>query len=87
MQLDIKVGDKVRSYDFPDSPRRELSYVIGTVTAISPSCYTIAVSEGYWNGKFDRPYKAGERIATPPINGRPLMFGVSRTHTDGVERI
>jgi len=70
----IKVGDRVRSYDFQRDPE---CYVEGIVEGFheAPDCkrYKIRVVRKVWAGEeVEEPY-AG--CVYPPLNGTPRMFG------------
>lgn len=94
---ELKVGDKVRSYDswhWRDIPADERSCIIGTIEAIlsgdeNPTeqgcgCYKISVEA--WRQGY------GEELAAehlpdyvyPPVNGTKTLFG---DITDGVQKI
>lgn len=68
----IAVGDRVRSFDFPDNP---LCYFVGTVTNIRKDTeqYDIAVDYQYWMGEKE----ASNYCASvhPPLNGTKGLFG------------
>lgn len=76
----IKVGDRVRSYDFPDDPREDARgcYYEGRVVAIGrfafdgEACdrYKIAVMKRYWLGK--PQLLSVDRYVFPPANGTPI---------------
>lgn len=80
----IKVGDTVRSYDFPDSPHAEsrLCYVEGVVREIKmfEGCkrYAITVQRDVFQG-IEQPQSApGSRVGTevlPPVNGTKRSLG------------
>lgn len=88
----IKVGDKVRSFDFPDFNRAvdgdKACYVEGMVMEIGPwdgcagSCrhYHIMVTKRVVRGK--AVAKGPDRVY-PVINGQSGLFG----KTNGVEKI
>lgn len=89
--MDIKIGDHVRSYDFPsddDASRRDC-YIEGVVREFRPvdGCerYVIEIERDVWNGE---DYSAdSQRIGTrvyPPVNGTPKLFGGV---CNGVEKI
>lgn len=75
----INVGDKVRSYDFPDDSRADARgcYIEGVVEAIglfefdNRSCerYRIRVTDRKWLGKTEY---VTERHVYPPVNGTPI---------------
>lgn len=86
----IKVGDRVRSYDFPDLPGMKTTcYVEGVVEAIGPfvgeagpyGCdrYTIRIERRVWQRKEDEKWKEGREFPTgrvyPPVNGIPTSLG------------
>ena len=84
----IKVGDRVRSFDFD---RRDLegiraAYVEGTVQKIEyhNGCdrYIIGVERRIFAGEVSVTHP--EMIVAPPVNGTPKMFG---GYTDGVVRV
>jgi hypothetical protein len=90
--MNVNVGDRVRSFDFP-SQYRELEgpdacYVEGTVRSIDPPAfqghYEVVVEVFVFKGKRER-VEDGERFVYPPINGRPQLF--RRGETNGVEVI
>ena len=78
--LSIKVGDRVRSFDFQNNP---LCYFVGTVTALREDTrqYDIAVEYQVWNGERE----ASNYCASvhPPMNGVQGFFGLMR----GVQRV
>lgn len=87
----IKVGDRVRSYDFPECPDRWARgcYVEGTVTKIA-SCgfdghgcqrYHIRVEKQVWQHD---PDTAHMPMVYPPVNGTPTVLG---RVTSGVEKV
>jgi len=96
----IKVGDKVRSYDFPDGLRT--SWVEGVVAAITEpgvDCVVRLNDEAPQVVRFDdcpryailvtRAVWAGgesdqQGFVFPPVNGTPKLFGEV---CDGVEAI
>ena len=90
----IKVGDEVRSYDFPDDTREDARgcYHEGTVVAIGrfsfdgEACdrYKIAVSKRYWLGK--PQYLSDSRYVFPPANGTPIA-GRRGAVTHGVAKL
>lgn len=92
----VKIGDRVKSYDFPDNPvhgphGRENCFYIGKVTEISddpqrgPS-YTIATEEQVFGGKPVPSFTPG--VIYTPINGRPLVMGSGLSQvTHGVIRL
>ncbi len=86
-QKPINVGDRVRSYDFPDLPGMKTTcYVEGIVEAIGPvpdigGCdrYTIRIERRIWQRKEDEKWKEGREFPTgrcyPPVNGIPTSLG------------
>ena len=76
----IKVGDRVRSFDFPDNA---LCYFVGTVTAMREVAqqYDIEVEYQVWQGERE----ASNYCATvhPSFNGTQGFFGPLR----GVQRV
>ena len=78
----IKIGDRVKSYDFPDSPQAEGCYVIGTVVAlpVMDGCtrYKIAVEKRVFNFFPSE----GKDFVYPPVNGTQSWgcptFGVEK---------
>jgi hypothetical protein len=87
----IQVGDKVKSYDFPDNllydPKRaESCFVEGTVMdfEVHEGClrYKILVTRRVFGGQ-EETLKDMERYTFPPVNGTPTYSGV----TFGVSRI
>ena len=88
MTTTINIGDRVRTFDFPDATRAlegdHACYYTGTVEDITEAyhgeAYKIRVDGRVFTGTptdYD-PY------VYPPINGRPKLFGGV---TDGVELI
>ena len=80
----IAVGQRVRSYDFPDD--RDDSYVEGVVEEITEriegcSRYRIRVERRVRNGV---ECEVGQDTVIPPVNGTPTWFG---RVTNGVVRI
>lgn len=88
----IKVGDRVRSFDFPDSPTgRTLegpraAYVEGEVVELREleGCprYIVRVERRVFGGK-ETTNRIGE-LVHPPVNGTPSWLG---DVCDGVERL
>jgi len=87
-QTAIRPGDRVRSYDFPDSPRDEARacYVEGRVLRIfnhplvGVDVYEISVSRDVWKGRehLGPQSRVGDNVY-PPVNGlRCLLGGVTR---------
>ena len=91
----IQVGDRVRSYDFPDDLRDDARgcYIEGVVLLIgrfefdNKSCerYKIRVDKRMWLGKSDA---VRERFVYPPVNGTPIAgrpgkttYGVTKAHS------
>lgn len=76
----ICVGDRVRSFDFPDN---SLCYFVGTVIGIRPETeqYDISVEYQVWMGERE----ASNYCASvhPPLNGVEGLFGPFR----GVQRV
>ncbi len=83
----ISVGNRVRSYDFPDLEKWKLDrpgcFIEGTVLAIGPIpsigsgsglFYTIHVDRIVWEGR-ERPVRASQRVQYAPLNGRPCSLG------------
>jgi hypothetical protein len=72
--MEIKIGDKVRSYDFPGV--RDDCYMEGTVIGFTEieGCnrYIIATDRYVLEGKF---HTAAVRRVYPPVNGTPKLFG------------
>jgi len=90
MDPTIKVGDRVRSYDFPerrDDPDRPQSYVEGTVTALveREGCmrYEIRVDKRVVGGDVIDMKNVSSTTVYPPVNGTPTTGG---RRTDGVIR-
>lgn len=91
--MEIKIGDRVRSFDFEDrdlcGPRA--CYVEGTVVGVGtfpefPDCprYKIAVEREVFGGEEHWDFEVGAAFVYPPVNGtRRMMGGV----TGGVERM
>lgn len=75
----IRIGDKVRSYDFGnrDLYGERACYVEGTVVAFNvlEGCkrYAIKVESATWGGKDD--VKRVGQMVYPPVNGTPSSFG------------
>lgn len=88
MNTDIKIGDKVRSFDFPahrDIEGPEACFAEGVVEGfktIGCTRFDIRVTRSVWEGK-EVPTEEGTRIA-PPLNGTPTDMG---RVTDGVFKI
>ncbi len=92
----IHVGDRVRSYDFPDLPGMKTTcYVEGVVEAIGhvpgvggPDRYSIKISRRVWRNNEDTGWQNGKEFPTgyayPPVNGIPTSLG---SITRGVERM
>lgn len=89
----VRVGDKVRSYDFPEDLREDARgcYFEGVVEAIglfefdNRSCerYRIRVTARKWMGKAEY---LTERHVYPPVNGTPVA-GRLRKVTHGVVKL
>lgn len=87
----MKIGDRVRSYDFPDSPRRAECYVEGVIVGfrerVDCKRYVILVDKDVWDGKDYRAPGVRNRVGEevfPPVNGtRRSMGGIC----DGVELV
>jgi len=87
--MEIKIGDKVRSFDF--SPNKDLEgdracYIEGTVIdlgMVKEGCprYEIKVEKRIFGGEV---IAEAEDMVYPPINGTPTRFG---RPTDYVEII
>jgi hypothetical protein len=84
----INIGDRVRTFDFPDATRAlegdHACYYTGTVEDITEAYH----GEAY-KIRVDGRVLTGDHIdydpyVYPPINGRPKLFGGV---TDGVELI
>jgi hypothetical protein len=92
----INVGDRVRSYDFPDiSSLKDSCFVEGIVEAVGhvdqiggPDRYTIRVERRVWRGQECSPEEIALQFlggrAYPPVNGIPTWLGGV---TRGVEKI
>ena len=87
--MDIRVGDKVRSYDFNhmrDSTGENACYIEGVVQEIvkAPDCerYKIRCTRRVLGGEIESRDVGKEYF--PPINGTPTMLGGS---TSFVEKI
>jgi hypothetical protein len=90
--IEIKVGDHVRSYDFPDIPGMKTTcFVEGVVEAIGQvpgigGCdrYTIRITRRVWQGKEDDKWRTGKEFPTgrcyPPVNGLPSWLGGVTDH-------
>lgn len=84
-QNTIKIGDKVRSFDF--SHHRDISgknahYVEGVVVEIGnvlgiPGCarYTIDVTARIWCGDREEDIDPRENLVYAPVNGTPTLLG------------
>ena len=68
----FKVGDRVRSYDFPHDNRRRDCYVEGIVTAHNRSAWTvdILVTVDMWKGVDLRAQDLRERHNSPNSRAR-----------------
>jgi hypothetical protein len=74
----IRVGSRVRSFDFPD--RSDQHFIVGTVEAIAPgpgelaSCnrYHVRLEYRVWDGKREEP---DDEMVYPPVNGTPIVGG------------
>ena len=88
MNTDIKIGDKVRSFDFAahrDIEGPDACFAEGVVEGfqtIGCTRFDIRVTRAVWEGK-EVPTEEGARIA-PPLNGTPTNMG---RITDGVVKI
>ena len=88
MNTDIKIGDKVRSFDFAahrDIEGPDACFAEGVVEGfqtIGCTRFDIRVTRAVWEGK-EVPTEEGTRIA-PPLNGTPTNMG---RVTDGVVKI
>ena len=83
----IKVGDHVRSYDFPDlDGMKTTCYIEGLVEAIGPvpevgGCdrYIIRITRRVWKNQEDDGWKQGKEFPTgyayPPVNGTNSWLG------------
>ena len=92
----IGVGDRVRSYDFPDVPSlKDTCFVEGIVEAIGhvdqvggPDRYAIRIERRLWRGQECSPEEIALQFlgsrAYPPVNGIPTWLGGV---TRGVEKI
>lgn len=60
-----RVGDYIRSYDFPQSPD---CYVEGTVQRLDRGCYCVLVEKQVWDGKEDTVL-IGQEVF-PPVHAR-----------------
>jgi len=79
----IGIGDRVRSYDFPDRDggSREQCYAEGTVRALQwvGGCerYVVLIDKDVWDGK-EYLSPQGSRVGSllfPPVNGTPRSMG------------
>jgi hypothetical protein len=82
---EIKVGDRVRSYDFPGS--RDDCYIEGVVEEVGimlEGCprYKIRGERIVWRGKDEGA--PADPYVYPPVNGTPTLFG---DVTNGVKRL
>jgi hypothetical protein len=71
----IKIGDTVKSLDFPfsDEPIKSTCFVEGLVTDASERLMTIKVTRDVWEGK-DTDTRVGFELKAPQ-NGQVSMFG------------
>lgn len=76
----IKVGDRVRSFDFPDNAQ---CYWVGTVESILPATQQYRVKVEYQVWENERESDNYCDAVCPPINGLRGIFGPTR----GVQRI
>ena len=88
---EIREGDTVRSFDFPDTSKTlhgiNANYIEGVVVAIdtkrfSWECYKIKTTKAVHSGN-ESPHFA--EFYYPPVNGSKRMF--SNKPTDFVEKI
>ncbi len=80
---EIKVGDKVRSYDFvTDGEANAGCYVEGKVVAIENNTYKILVNKRVFSN--EEKEVTGEGYIYPPINGTMSFMG---GETCGVQKI
>jgi hypothetical protein len=72
----IKVGDRVRSYDFEDSKH---SYVEGVVEGFKEieGCerYSIRVDRSVWRDEVCSASLRLNQLVHPPLNGTPTSMG------------
>jgi hypothetical protein len=82
-QLNVKVGDRVRSFDFDsrDADGQHANYMEGIVQAIGKpvaeatcDCYTILIDRVVWRGD-DQANEFVGRLVHPPVNGTPTSLG------------
>jgi hypothetical protein len=90
MENGLKVGDRVRSFDFEsrDLVGARACYIEGTVLAIGVPPREVCNCEGHYHVRVDRQVFGGVerkelvgRMVYPPVNGTPGLFGA----TNGVE--
>jgi len=84
----INIGDRVRTFDFPDATRAlegdHACYYTGTVEDITEAYHGEAYKIRVDGRVFTGTHTDYDPYVYPPINGRPKLFGGV---TDGVELI
>lgn len=90
---EIQIGDKVRSFDFPDRSRNltgeTAAYVEGVVEDFEEfggcQCYSIRVTRDVFRGDdMELQFSRAGSIVVAPVNGTKTLFG---DVTNGVEKI
>lgn len=88
MTTTINIGDRVRTFDFPDATRAlegdHACYYTGTVEDITEAYHGEAYKIRVDGRVFTGTHTDYDPYVYPPINGRPKLFGGV---TDGVELI
>lgn len=87
MADEIKVGDRVRSYDFDITRQCYVEGVVEEITEPMEGCrrYKIRVERRTWEGEEEPLSDDPElRYVYPPLNGLPKLFG---GYTNGVEKL
>ena len=88
MTTTINIGDRVRTFDFPDATRAlegdHACYYTGTVEDITEAYHGEAYKIRVDGRVFTGTHTDYDPYVFPPINGRPKLFGGV---TDGVELI
>ena len=98
MAREIKVGDRVRTFDFEgrDLTGERACYAEGMVLGIGrfdfPDCdrYRVLVEKRVWAGAEDELTdldRISDRIVYPPVNGTPVVGRMNSRVCDGVELI
>jgi hypothetical protein len=90
---EIKIGDKVRSFDFPDREEKPLTgpracylegEVIGFETRGGCLRYVVRCTKRVFGGVELDPREWEDTHFMPPVNGTPTLFG---SVTNGVEKV